>query len=205
MIVDYSCSTGEKIRLLRISRNLTQEELAANIGISNRTISNYEKGVSVPDRITLEALAAFFKYDIRYFTNDGCLREEYYLEEESYMMDIYEGAADKNGAFECVKSIMVDKRICLGEKTYIWRINVEFAEKYGVPEGTNYLVSTTKAAVHGDKLLVVTGGKTCIVIYEYTESGKYITECNGTRRVPLKKSDIICGRIRGSVRFEQCQ
>lgn len=205
MLINYSKSIGEKIRYLRVCRNLTQEELAANIGVSNKMISGYEKGTLVPDRTTLEALAAFFKYDIRYFTEGQCFREEHYLAEGTCMIDIYEGEADKKGNFECVDYILSNKELRLGRKTYIWRVTEEFSEKYGVPVGTNYLVSVVAAPVHGDKLLVVSGGKTLIVRYEYTEEGKFLTECRSdAKRMKLKKSDIICGLVRGTITFEQC-
>ncbi|MBT1278988.1 helix-turn-helix transcriptional regulator [Thermoanaerobacter sp. CM-CNRG TB177] len=39
---------GEKLKKLRLSHNLTQEELAKKIGVSLRTIKGYELGETLP-------------------------------------------------------------------------------------------------------------------------------------------------------------
>lgn len=51
---------GEKLRELRISRNLTQENLAECIGVSFQTISKWERGDSYPDISVLPEIAAYF-------------------------------------------------------------------------------------------------------------------------------------------------
>lgn len=51
---------------LRKSRNLTQNELARQVGISRSRLSMYELGQREPDLLTLEALADFFNVDVDY-------------------------------------------------------------------------------------------------------------------------------------------
>lgn len=49
---------SEKIKNARIARNMSQRELAEAIGVSDRTIQNYEMGARLPrNRATYEALA----------------------------------------------------------------------------------------------------------------------------------------------------
>ena len=49
---------SEKIKNARIARNMSQRELARAIGVSDRTIQNYEMGARMPrNRDTYEALA----------------------------------------------------------------------------------------------------------------------------------------------------
>lgn len=48
---------GNKISLLRKSANLTQMELANRLGISFQAVSNWERGISMPDISNLGALA----------------------------------------------------------------------------------------------------------------------------------------------------
>ncbi len=48
---------GERIRSLRIERNLTQQELADRLFVSRKTIGNWESGSCLPDISTLSALA----------------------------------------------------------------------------------------------------------------------------------------------------
>ncbi len=42
-------SVGRKIAQLRIRSNMTQLELADKMGISFQTVSNWERGISMPD------------------------------------------------------------------------------------------------------------------------------------------------------------
>ena len=51
---------GATIRELRRSRNLTQEEMAAHLGISFQAISKWERGVATPDIALLPDISAFF-------------------------------------------------------------------------------------------------------------------------------------------------
>lgn len=51
---------GENIRKLRRRRDLTQEEVAAHLGISPQSISKWERGDGYPDITMLPALANYF-------------------------------------------------------------------------------------------------------------------------------------------------
>jgi transcriptional regulator with XRE-family HTH domain len=48
---------GERIRTLRLSRNLTQEQLAESADISVSFLSMIERGERTPHLVTLQALA----------------------------------------------------------------------------------------------------------------------------------------------------
>ena len=51
---------GNNISLLRKSRNLTQEELAAALGVSAQAVSKWENNSSCPDVSLLTDIADFF-------------------------------------------------------------------------------------------------------------------------------------------------
>ena len=55
---------GENIRRLRRERNLTQEEVAAHLGISFQAISKWERGDGYPDITMLPTLAGYFAVSI---------------------------------------------------------------------------------------------------------------------------------------------
>lgn len=55
---------GENIRRMRRERNLTQEEVAAHLGISFQSISKWERGNGYPDIAMLPALANYFGISI---------------------------------------------------------------------------------------------------------------------------------------------
>lgn len=51
---------GNKINELRRSRNITQEALAAELGVTAAAVSKWEKGYTLPDILMLCALADYF-------------------------------------------------------------------------------------------------------------------------------------------------
>lgn len=55
---------GDVIRVLRIKRGLTQEELARYTGLKRSAIGNYERGVREPDLDTIEVFADFFDVSV---------------------------------------------------------------------------------------------------------------------------------------------
>lgn len=68
---------GEKVRLLRKSRNLKQDDLGEVLNLSRSQISNLEKGRRNLSLKQLEKLCEYFQVDMSYFfmtnTTDFCL------------------------------------------------------------------------------------------------------------------------------------
>lgn len=52
---------GKKINELRKSKNITQDELAAELGVTAAAVSKWENGYTLPDILMLCALADFFQ------------------------------------------------------------------------------------------------------------------------------------------------
>lgn len=57
---------GSILRNLRISRDITQSELAAKLGVSRSTVGMYETGAREPDFEAMEAIADTFNVDMDY-------------------------------------------------------------------------------------------------------------------------------------------
>ena len=57
---------GERIRNLRISKGMTQKQLAMKLHVSNCAVSRYEKGKADPELSTLDDLASLFQVDYNY-------------------------------------------------------------------------------------------------------------------------------------------
>jgi len=51
---------GERLKMLRESRSITQDELAEELGVSKQAVSQYERGVRRPDFETLSAICDLF-------------------------------------------------------------------------------------------------------------------------------------------------
>ena len=58
---------GLKIRLARTERNLSQTELAKRIGATQKRISHYETGESIPSLETLLKMAETLEKPVNYF------------------------------------------------------------------------------------------------------------------------------------------
>ena len=59
---------GDILRELRLSKNLTQQQLADSVGLSKSAISMYENGNRVPELEILELFADFFNVDMNRLT-----------------------------------------------------------------------------------------------------------------------------------------
>ena len=57
----YECKIAEKLVELRSARGVTQEEVAQNLCVSNKTVSKWENGASTPDLVMLAELAKYYE------------------------------------------------------------------------------------------------------------------------------------------------
>lgn len=65
--MDINKYIGEKIRKLRLQKNITQEELAEYLGVTTQAVSRYELGDRKTDNDILFKLADYFKVSINDF------------------------------------------------------------------------------------------------------------------------------------------
>lgn len=63
----------ENLRALRKRAGLSQEELAAKVGLNRGNIASYEKGIAVPKLCNLIKLAGFFKVPVIELTSESLL------------------------------------------------------------------------------------------------------------------------------------
>jgi len=64
-----SVTLGEKIRIARIKKGLTQKELAALIDAKHTAVSNWENNINKPDADTIELLCTTLDVEPNYFFN----------------------------------------------------------------------------------------------------------------------------------------
>lgn len=60
-------TTGEKIKELRKSKNISQEELSFELGVSRQTIHKWENDTVQPNMDNIVALCTYFKINSDYF------------------------------------------------------------------------------------------------------------------------------------------
>ena len=92
---------GKRIKALRLSRSMTQEQLAQKLGVSPQAVSKWEKGANMPDILMLPDLSVIFGvtidelftiseedrmdrienalYDVRFLSHEEFLQHEIYL------------------------------------------------------------------------------------------------------------------------------
>lgn len=70
---------GKKILELRKKSNMTQENLAAEMGVSIAAVSKWETGVSMPDVLMLCALADFFEVSTDFLLSRELPVSKYFL------------------------------------------------------------------------------------------------------------------------------
>lgn len=79
---------AERLKELRTQKDLSQQELADRLGLSNSAISMYERGEREPSLGILEMIADFFGVSTNYLLG----RDVYYSDEEAARMaqELYE-------------------------------------------------------------------------------------------------------------------
>lgn len=96
----------DRLRDLRLQRGYSQVELGKKLGLSNSTISMYERGERKPDFETLDLIADFFNVDVSYLLGKE-IGSMYYLDpmvydiamrlsEDEELMCILEKTKDSN-------------------------------------------------------------------------------------------------------------
>ena len=70
-----------RLKELRIKKGWSLLELSLLVGVSDQTISNWEKGATEPDINSIKKLASFFKV-----TTDYLLEQD---NDEAYVLDIF--------------------------------------------------------------------------------------------------------------------
>lgn len=55
---------GEFLKTLRKEKNITQEQLASDLGVSNRSVSRWENGINMPDLSLLLQIAEYYSIDV---------------------------------------------------------------------------------------------------------------------------------------------
>ena len=91
------------LRELRAEHEMTQDDLARQIGVQKATISHYEAGTSYPKRDTLQAIADLFNVSTDFLTGRST-RTELVVNEERLLIEAYRHADP--GIREAVRRVL---------------------------------------------------------------------------------------------------
>lgn len=89
---------GKRIKELRIENNLTQEELAEQLGVSFQAVSRWENDLTYPDITLLPILANMFDVTVDYLLDVDVMKKETEINEiiEEYFELLNQGKIDEN-------------------------------------------------------------------------------------------------------------
>lgn len=62
---------SDRLRSLRLSRSLSQQELSVQLGISKSSVNMYERAEREPGLVTLEKIADYFNVDMDYLLGNS--------------------------------------------------------------------------------------------------------------------------------------
>lgn len=80
---------SDKIKRSRELMGITQKELAAQIGVSQRTIAAYESDGAIPRRSTMGRLAHALRVSVKYLSDETCTNPVEELEKDEYVEEAY--------------------------------------------------------------------------------------------------------------------
>ena len=123
---------GAFLKVLRKEKNLTQEQLAEQLGVSNRTVSRWETGSNMPDISLLTEIAEFY---------DVSIPELIYGERKSENMreDVKEVAETMSDYAKAEKENMVKSIRDMSIIGLIALITYMVLDRTGIYEGSNLL------------------------------------------------------------------
>lgn len=76
---------SDKVKRSREVVGMTQSELAAKTGVSQRTIASYESGGAIARRSTMEKLAHALKVSVKYLMEENCTDPLDEIEKDGYV------------------------------------------------------------------------------------------------------------------------
>lgn len=76
---------SDKVKRAREVVGMTQNELAAKTGVSQRSIASYESGGAIARRSTMEKLARALKVSVKYLTEENCTDPLDEIEKDGYV------------------------------------------------------------------------------------------------------------------------
>ena len=95
-MTDNKKKLGERIRLYRMSRGMSQEKLASLVGVKRNTISMYETGKREPDMDVIEALADVFNVSMRDMVPEDKGHDVIIPQENRRILDMYDKLNPEN-------------------------------------------------------------------------------------------------------------
>lgn len=181
---------GKFITKKRQENNFTQESLAEKLGISNRSISKWERGICLPDANNMAKLCKLF--DISYnelLSGEEINQQDYKKHSEKLLEEFSKIETLTNKKFFLYENVIG----CMSTIPFL--ILCFIASYVEMPTWTRIVLIVLGLA------LVIVGSSFCIKIE--TEAGKYECKYCGHHYVP-KYSNVYFAMHLGRTRYLSC-
>ncbi|WP_026073894.1 helix-turn-helix domain-containing protein [Acetivibrio cellulolyticus] len=122
---------GDKLKMLRLEKNLTQNGLAKHLNVSKANVSRYELGTRQPNFDTLISISAFFNVSIDWLLGRSTIRNFSSVNDkprnfEESDLEILEFLHTNSHVHEMLESMPKSKEIRVKIITRIWKeINID--------------------------------------------------------------------------------
>lgn len=189
---------GKFIALKRKEKNLTQEQLAETLGVSNKTVSKWECGNGIPDVDNLKTLSRLLNVSIDYMLDNGEAIDELVMREPYNLSEYGKGGKGKRKDRAVrdkfpdaeIYTLLGEQKLTKGEKVIDNVLGILTDAPFGIPG----LINSVKNA---DKqfYLVERDGKQFFV----TVTDEFIETRQLSKRMNGKKIEI------GNWKFTKCE
>lgn len=131
---------SERFKELRVNHNLSQQELASQLGISKSSVNMYERGEREPGLVTLEKIADYFNVDMDYLLGNSVYANKFdWLKQQSKVDDpqiketsLPEGLSDVKQ--ELIKEILSTDDAYLADLVSYLKVKKGITRSDGSPE-----------------------------------------------------------------------
>jgi SOS-response transcriptional repressors (RecA-mediated autopeptidases) len=173
-----------RIKLLRLNHNLTQEELCKVINISQASLSGYENGKYEPDNKTLIQLAAYFDVSIDYLLGYDTVHKDFSAKTipvfRSVASDFEDESPDEILKYEEISRSMAEN----GEHIGIQMLGDSMEPR--IQDGDTVIIRRQKAIENGDIAALLIGKNTVTLKKVYQHSDGIILIPYNSKYNPLE-------------------
>lgn len=111
---------GACLRDLRKEKGLTQEQLAEQMNVSQRTVSRWETGANMPDMDVLVQIADFYEVDLRALLKGEAVRQKMNAEMTEVIQELSAYSNMKNNRIKYAVSILLHIILNVMLQSILW-------------------------------------------------------------------------------------
>ena len=187
---------GNKIKHLRMQKNISQEVLAQYLGVSFQAVSKWESNTTAPDIVLIPAIASFFGvsidelFDYNYYEMEKKVQE---IVDESYQ---YRGSDDQ----KCEEILREGLKRYPGNDVLLNCLIYSIP----VPERSDEVINICKSLIEGTKLDDVRYDACRILAETYKEIGEYSLAKEAIEQIPelyFTKLEVAAALLEGEDKF----